>query len=459
MTDDELELRLRTWYRAEVGAVEPAPIALHGSVASIPAAIPVRPRLFGGRRTLVLLAAALIAALIVGGVIAVGSGLVRLGPVERAPVPAPSAAAVASPSAHPTPSSRPLPSPSSIPVEAYPPGSRFVAVDQFLLATDTVGWMTTSSGVYRTVDMGASWTQLHPPGWEAGGKTALIDAETMYSVAGVRPTRIDATHDGGGSWTETTLPDPLLDSIAAVAFQSPSKGYVTFRATSGDHDLRVYGTDDGGTTWTGPALGTLPSLPYNMGKLDEPPLGGVLWESNGKLDNKPFDNLLVMSTDGGATWRDRTYPVGTFAPRSAQKGPTAFWLESAGRIVLGVEVQGVADSVWKSGDDARTWQLVDGWSNTMDDMIDLVTPTEWVDVSSDGSQVRSTVDAGQHWRTVTASSPVTLDQVSFASPDVGWGINECRDVIPRDGLCDLGTAPQALYGTVDGGRTWTVIGR
>ena len=56
MTDDQLELRLRDWYRAEIPADETAPTALRASLAAIPAA-PTTSRRFSSRRPLTLLAA------------------------------------------------------------------------------------------------------------------------------------------------------------------------------------------------------------------------------------------------------------------------------------------------------------------------------------------------------------------------------------------------------------------
>ncbi len=78
MTEHELEQRLRAWYRAEVESAT-APSALQASVAAIPAQLPYRARFFQTRRRFVLLAAtAMLAALLIGGAIAIGSGLLRL---------------------------------------------------------------------------------------------------------------------------------------------------------------------------------------------------------------------------------------------------------------------------------------------------------------------------------------------------------------------------------------------
>jgi len=76
MTEHELEQQLRAWYRSEADAAGPAPMDLQTSVSAIPNEMPARRGLFGMRRNMMVLAvAAILAALLVGGAIAVGAGL------------------------------------------------------------------------------------------------------------------------------------------------------------------------------------------------------------------------------------------------------------------------------------------------------------------------------------------------------------------------------------------------
>jgi len=75
MTDQELEQRLHAWYAAEVGETQAAPDDLRQVLATIPATTPVPLRARGRRRGFTLLAVA--AVLIVGGVLAAGSGIIN----------------------------------------------------------------------------------------------------------------------------------------------------------------------------------------------------------------------------------------------------------------------------------------------------------------------------------------------------------------------------------------------
>jgi hypothetical protein len=83
MTDRELEQQVRAWYVAEVGETEPAPEDLRERVGAIPATTPtiLRPRV--RRRGFTLLAVA--AVLVLGGVLAAGSGVIRWTPAVTPP--------------------------------------------------------------------------------------------------------------------------------------------------------------------------------------------------------------------------------------------------------------------------------------------------------------------------------------------------------------------------------------
>lgn len=118
MTDDQLEARLRDWYRAEIPADESAPAGLRSSLATMPQTSPASRRWLAPQRRLTLLAAAaLLAVAIVGGAVAVGSGIVKLPSVPPSTVPPPASStptASASPSAAVVASPNPeLASPSS----------------------------------------------------------------------------------------------------------------------------------------------------------------------------------------------------------------------------------------------------------------------------------------------------------------------------------------------------------
>ena len=79
MTEHELELRLRDWYRDHVDTLagDGSPAEMRSRVLEIPSRLAVASRATEPRR-LILLAAAMLMALLVGGAIAIGAGLLRL---------------------------------------------------------------------------------------------------------------------------------------------------------------------------------------------------------------------------------------------------------------------------------------------------------------------------------------------------------------------------------------------
>ena len=78
MTNEELEGRLRAWYRSEIPGEDTAPTALRVSLAAIPRGSAVPRRLFGPRRGVTMFAAAaLLTTAIVGGALLAGSGIDR----------------------------------------------------------------------------------------------------------------------------------------------------------------------------------------------------------------------------------------------------------------------------------------------------------------------------------------------------------------------------------------------
>jgi hypothetical protein len=117
MNDQELETRLRARYRARAGETESAPLSLRRDAAAIPGTALLPSRRFGRSRGMTLLAAAAVVFL-VGGALAISSGVLRQSAIIL-PAPGPSlvAVAVASPDANaPSPSHVPSTGPTAAPI-------------------------------------------------------------------------------------------------------------------------------------------------------------------------------------------------------------------------------------------------------------------------------------------------------------------------------------------------------
>ena len=463
MNDRELEQRVRNWYRAEIGEDAVAPLALRRDVAAIPRSAPESARPLGGRTRLTLLVAA--AFLVVGGVVAVGAELVRLSSVLP-PVTLPSPSVVAQPTALAS-TTAPSPTPDgALPASA----GMFAHPGSFLLASDTVGWVATADAIYRTRDMGNTWTAAQPAGWTAIGRAQFIDADTAYAIedTGAPPTpltiaapvTIAATHDGGASWIEATIDGPAGMAGMGMSFRNGQEGFITFFSQTGA-DLRIFETTDGGRSWTGPARSAAPRMLYLLKDLSGDPASGghALVLTNSLAPGRAFDNNVYFSLDGGATWARRPFPVSHRAPAAKMKG-AALWADGSGRVVLSMDVQGDVQ-VYSSDDGGQSWGYVIDLGRDVGHE-QLLSATEWVFM---GSSVLSTVDGGANWRTTEISATIDVFGVSFASSDRGWAILSCYDNRSAYGVLYCQPSPSGgnndtvlLLGTTDGGRTWTRIG-
>jgi hypothetical protein len=398
------------------------------------------------------------ATLLVGGGLAVGSGLLR------APEPTSTTTALRSEAARrsPAPSGPPTsppPEPSNGRLAGPLTQDVLAATGRFLLATDRIGWVLTETGLYRTEDDGQTWSDARPEGWTASAGNALVDANTAYLASDNLPMTMAATHDGGQSWSTSTIDDPRIGSGPWLSFQTPMKGFATFFDRRGEPRLRVYATVDGGRTWTGPRLGRIPVIEASLGKM-QGPSGGILYMLSGKYDNRPFNNRLLMSMDGGVTWKTRQFPIGGPSPRQVQKWIEQFWLEADGALQIAI----LADdrgSVWRSRDDGATWRLVKALPRDVEvSGDDFLTPTTWVFELADGTGFRSTVDSGAHWRITKTNSDIRIaaDTKTFVSRDIGWGYRVCRSSFGRKADC-AGDEDDVLVATSDGGRTWSRLGQ
>jgi photosystem II stability/assembly factor-like uncharacterized protein len=323
-----------------------------------------------------------------------------------------------------------------------------------LLASDTVGWVRTSApaAIYRTTDLGATWTRIRPPGWSATSGVAFVDAQTMYAVGSSGT--IEATHDGGETWVGATVANKLITGAPVFSFQTPTDGFATFFA-SGPDPLLAYHTVDGGRTWTGPKGASVPHMAASMDKL-LPGTGGFLVQSAGKFNNQPFDNRFFLSSDGGVTWTQYTFPISTRSPTNSMKQLNTILREPNGRLLVSVHADSggpadIPDAIYESGADTATWRFLA--QLPLGGSVQFLSPTEWIEFSS--SAIRSTVDAGLHWRTTIGSTP---GAPQFATPTTGWAIGECQ-FVPQAACLTSDRHGTLLFATADGGTSWTQVGK
>src|SRR5262249_52374626 len=198
---------------------------------------------------------------------------------------------------------------------AVPSSINPVSGMDFVSATE--GYVLAGDGrvdtVYHTADGGRTWQRLAtlPGGLHLEGMR-FLDAAHGWIAATPEPAQVPtpsflATTDGGRTWHPQALPAPPGISYPAVPgslepprFTDPLHGYAVFLTVQpagaapgagkfGTQAAIIYGTSDGGATWSG--LGVSPGGALAATVLNERDLVVVT------------DTEAIVRRDRGATWR------------------------------------------------------------------------------------------------------------------------------------------------------------
>jgi photosystem II stability/assembly factor-like uncharacterized protein len=300
-----------------------------------------------------------------------------------------------------------------------------------------------------TRDAGRNWTVVTPVAAQA-----LLDSgeALLYAVSAQRAwiavnhgdgksTVVFGTRDGGQSWTES---NPVVGYQAvAMDFAGADHGWLleSQGAAMGQDPVRVYGTANGGVTWSLLAAG----LPISCGKTGMAfSTAQVGWITG----DCPVGYQVLVSRDGGAHW----VPVQLPLPSSAcSDGCSAFQPQFAGdTTVLEIGSYPAAAILLVSTDAGESWQTEAMPSGAGPyPRVQFFGSADGLAVSAGsqgviGPDIYATADGGLSWTAVPegrqfGSSGAEFD---FVGPQVGfaWIAN--------------GTG---LYRTTDSGRTWTAV--
>ena len=358
--------------------------------------------------------------------------------------------------------------------------SAFASLRELFAATERVAWASTQEAIYRTEDTGHTWRAVQPSGWRAAGATLFLDADTAYFSAGGQPASIAATHDGGSSWATSVVDASAKVGAPVFSFRTPAHGFATFvdpalEAAPAGTGLLVFETTDGGQTWDGPRPGVQPHMRASTNKLPVAKGGFLVQSAVGDLSlndfpgsasglsGYAFENWFFVSNDGGVTWAKLDFPADL--PKGGVKAVDEMLGEEEGRLLLSVTSQAAEglprpQAIYEGGLGASAWHLI--YEEPRYDFdVQFLSATAWILTSPGTDEIRSTTDAGVTWSIVTATTPPFVhenhDVRRFATPRVGWTSVECMTVIDRD--CGSSQYSRVLYATVDGGLTWTEVGK
>lgn len=274
--------------------------------------------------------------------------------------------------------------------------------------TPELSWIVENGSLYLTQPNHLTWQPLSTLDENMTIHNAFfLDESTGWVIAstGDANNQLFSTSDGGRTWRNLFMP-PLGEGWypASLQFSNLRQGWITTKQATGSNFSigRLLRTDDGGGTWQSSNL----------------PIGGAVvftsqevgWVAGGVAGNQ-----LYRTQDGGHTWDSTPLPL------PAQERATL-------SLPVFIDTQNAILPV-----------VVQGMNGTRLD-------------------IYSTHNGGNSWAinyTLT-QIPEGFDRVSFTSALGGWSITRVGDCINLGMVrsCSLHTA---LWGTNDGGDTWTEV--
>jgi photosystem II stability/assembly factor-like uncharacterized protein len=312
-----------------------------------------------------------------------------------------------------------------------------------------VPWKLTSggpgSGLYKTTDAGAHWTNISKnPGFASGllGRMGVAvaagDPRTVYAIVQAHEGGVFRSHDGGATWKRVNGQMKLRQRAFYYMsiFVDPTNANVAYAPEVDD----VFKTTDGGGTWK---------------QLFSPAYHGdhhIIWINphNPKILLEGDDGGATVSTDGGKTWSsennqptgqfyhialDRQFPFhvyGASQDEAAFEGPSA---TATGFIALG------------------DWHAV-AWGESTFVAPEPGDPTATYGSGYYSSMLRQDNGVGQDQN--VSPWPMYLPGASAGETRYRFGWTHPIFFSPANDR-ELLTAAQNVFSSTDFGRTWKVI--
>ncbi|HYM19384.1 MAG TPA: T9SS type A sorting domain-containing protein [Candidatus Kapabacteria bacterium] len=257
---------------------------------------------------------------------------------------------------------------------------------------------THNGDVFLTTDQGTSWKLIHSSRGAVSG-AFLANANTILVATGSGAT-VDATQDGGNTWTQVTLGNfvpcvkPLLGNSALTL--------------AGNDPIAIYKTTDAGLSWT-PTAGKIGFDTYSF---DVVPCEGDHIVAVNEACNVSHNQLtqIFITNDGGNTWA-----VSNSQPLTAKS--SSYFCGSVSMTTRAIFVQTTQNGVLRSTDQGATWQNIGGPSAIFDTrLVFAISPNIILAADSNGSIWRTINSGGD---SITNIKP--YEGLTITPPDLFGG--------------------------------------
>lgn len=324
----------------------------------------------------------------------------------------------------------------------------------------------------RTTDGARTWTDVTPAAarpmlttlhsYQAldpvDGDRAYLAVSRATSDGGgpASTTAVFGTADGGRTWTESAVFQTSAPA-ARLSFADASHGWLLLGPVfsgPGQPATWLYRTSDGGLHWS-PAATVAPPGNYGSNSFCRPLNLTVLTAATGWVSVGCRGQAgLLVSQDGGGSWAAQSLPLpaGTLGLRN---GPASLtgpqFAGGTGYLTVAPPPPGTP-SLLDTRDQGQTWQpraLPSGAGQYP--QVKFFTPADGVLVTAGPQQALGavfylTADGGQSWTPVPQGTHFTQygEAIDFASQQAGFAWNSGANTVP---------APP-MYATTNSGRTW-----
>lgn len=330
-----------------------------------------------------------------------------------------------------------------------------------------VEWLFGGQVVYRSTDHGAHWADVSPTGVAGQPQVASAFGSDQAWLAvpsgqlGLPLSNITfyGTSNAGVNWQKLGTTAVSGSWIHEMTFVDSTHGWllISLGAATGSEAVSVWGTTDGGRSWSELARSPMPQMQSVPGQLSSGcDKNGITFntETTGWMtglcgEGKPY---LYRTADGGNTWQAQTLPPAACQTSrnlgySAEARPPVFLNQSFGLLpdflVLSAG-QGARRYlvVYITHDEGRTWiaSLPVGDGQVMA----AVRTGYWV-IEVPPNQVDATHN-GQDYKRISSDTDLSqTQQLAFADEQTGLT------------LTVLSAGGYELLRTSDGGAHWSAV--